>query len=72
MLFAFWGAEELGLLGSRYYVKELDEEGVNALALNLNFDMIVSHMSSCCSHDTRGLKYIIMYTSIVISIQIEF
>jgi len=42
VLFAFWGAEELGLLGSTYYVNSLDESERNKIALNLNYDMIVS------------------------------
>ena len=41
VLFAFWGAEELGLLGSYHYVGSLGDEERNAIALNLNFDMLV-------------------------------
>lgn len=41
VLFAFWGAEELGLLGSKYFVNTLDEKNLSDIALNLNFDMIV-------------------------------
>ena len=41
VLFAFWGAEELGLLGSTYFVKSLSEEEKENFALNLNYDMIV-------------------------------
>lgn len=41
VIFAFWGAEELGLLGSTYYVNSLSEEERDKIALNLNFDMIV-------------------------------
>ena len=40
--FAWWGAEELGLLGSEYYVDNLTEEEIEEIALNLNFDMIGS------------------------------
>lgn len=40
--FAFWGAEEAGLLGSRYYVNNLSPENLNRIALYLNFDMIGS------------------------------
>ena len=40
--FAFWGAEELGLHGSRFYVDNLSEQELNNIALNLNFDMIGS------------------------------
>ena len=43
ILFAFWGAEELGLLGSRHFVQRLTENGaISNIALNLNYDMIVS------------------------------
>jgi Zn-dependent M28 family amino/carboxypeptidase len=40
--FAFWGAEELGLLGSQYYVDNLSEEELAKIKLNLNFDMVGS------------------------------
>lgn len=43
VLFAFWGAEELGLLGSTYYVNSLGESDRKQIALNLNFDMIVNN-----------------------------
>ncbi|MGH3787575.1 MAG: M20/M25/M40 family metallo-hydrolase [Pseudonocardiaceae bacterium] len=40
--FAFWGAEELGLLGSKYYVATLPVEQRSQVAVNLNFDMLGS------------------------------
>ncbi|WP_299932044.1 M20/M25/M40 family metallo-hydrolase [uncultured Nocardioides sp.] len=40
--FAWWGAEEDGLLGSEYYVSQLSEEQADDIALYLNFDMIAS------------------------------
>jgi Zn-dependent M28 family amino/carboxypeptidase len=40
--FAWWSAEELGLLGSEYYVQNLDFEQQLDIALYLNFDMIGS------------------------------
>jgi len=41
--FAWWGAEELGLLGSTYYVSQAVASGeINNIALNLNFDMLGS------------------------------
>ncbi len=40
--FAFWGAEEFGLLGSEHYVGELSEAEKNEIELNLNFDMVGS------------------------------
>ena len=43
MRFCWWGAEELGLLGSEYYVAEAIKSGeINNIALNLNFDMLGS------------------------------
>ena len=40
--FAWWGAEESGLVGSNYYVANLTQEEQEAIALYLNFDMIGS------------------------------
>ncbi|OIN80095.1 M20/M25/M40 family metallo-hydrolase [Mycobacterium malmoense] len=40
--FGFWGAEELGLIGSRNYVESLDLDGLKDIALYLNFDMLAS------------------------------
>jgi Zn-dependent M28 family amino/carboxypeptidase len=40
--FAWWSAEELGLLGSEYYVQNLTFEEQLDIALYLNFDMIGS------------------------------
>jgi len=40
--FAFWGAEEWGLLGSTHYVDQLPEEERKKILLNLNFDMLGS------------------------------
>jgi len=40
--FAWWGAEESGLLGSAHYVRELSEAQAQDIALYLNFDMIAS------------------------------
>jgi Iap family predicted aminopeptidase len=39
---AFWGAEELGLLGSRHYVRGLDREARDEIGAYLNFDMVGS------------------------------
>lgn len=39
--FAFWGAEEEGLLGSQYYVDNLGD-AVGDVYANLNFDMLAS------------------------------
>ena len=40
--FAWWGAEESGLVGSTYYVDNLTAEQQDNIALYLNFDMIGS------------------------------
>ena len=40
--FAWWGAEEEGLLGSEYYVASLSDAALDDIALYLNFDMIGS------------------------------
>jgi Zn-dependent M28 family amino/carboxypeptidase len=40
--FAWWGAEESGLLGSEHYVAELTEDEAAKIGLYLNFDMIAS------------------------------
>ena len=40
--FAFWGAEELGVLGSEHYVASAAPEELARIALNLNFDMLGS------------------------------
>ena len=40
--FAFWGAEESGLLGAEHYVSQLSKRQIKDIALNLNFDMVGS------------------------------
>ncbi len=40
--FAWWGAEESGLVGSDYYVGELSDEELENITVYLNFDMIGS------------------------------
>ena len=40
--FAWWGAEESGLVGSTFYVDDLSQEEQDDIALYLNFDMIGS------------------------------
>jgi Zn-dependent M28 family amino/carboxypeptidase len=42
MRFAWWGAEELGLIGSTEYVGSLTQGARNRIALYLNFDMVGS------------------------------
>ncbi len=40
--FAFWGAEEAGLLGSAHYVNSLSDANLAKIFANLNFDMLGS------------------------------
>ena len=40
--FAWWGAEEVGLVGSRHYVGQLSPAARRRIALYLNFDMVGS------------------------------
>lgn len=40
--FAFWGAEESGLVGATRYVAAITDEEFNQIAANLNFDMMAS------------------------------
>jgi len=40
--FAWWGAEEEGLVGSTFYVNSLSNDEFSKILLNLNFDMIAS------------------------------
>jgi Zn-dependent M28 family amino/carboxypeptidase len=40
--FAFWGAEESGLLGSAHYVSSLSDTQLGKIFANLNFDMLAS------------------------------
>lgn len=40
--FAFWGAEEISLDGSKSYLRSLERDRLNDIALYLNFDMLGS------------------------------
>ncbi len=40
--FAWWGAEELGLIGSTAYVEELPQAELDRIAMYLNYDMVGS------------------------------
>lgn len=40
--FAFWGAEEIGLVGSQKYVESLNTDQLKDIAMYLNFDMVGS------------------------------
>ena len=49
--FAWWGAEELGLLGSTAYVSGLNPEQQLDIALYLNFDMVGSPNAAYFAYD---------------------
>lgn len=49
--FAFWGAEELGLVGSAAYVEALGDAQKQDIALYLNFDMIGSPNAGYLAYD---------------------
>jgi Zn-dependent M28 family amino/carboxypeptidase len=49
--FGFWGAEELGLLGSNNYVQSLNEDALKDIALYLNFDMLASPNPGYLTYD---------------------
>ncbi|MUM15377.1 M28 family peptidase [Mycobacterium sp. CBMA271] len=49
--FAFWGAEEEGLIGSTDYVKSLDVKDLKDIALYLNYDMLGSPNSAYLTYD---------------------
>jgi len=49
---AFWGAEELGLYGSRRYVASLSPAARRALVAYLNFDMVASPGGRARVYDT--------------------
>ena len=52
--FAFWGAEELGLLGSTAYVQSLTAEELDAIAAYVNVDMIGSVNYARWIYDDEG------------------
>lgn len=49
--FAFWGAEELGLVGSYQYVEGLSDDERNDIALYLNYDMVGSSNAGYLIYD---------------------
>jgi len=55
--FAFWGAEELGLLGSQAYVDSLSEEELARIGSYLNFDMLGSPNYANFVYDSDGSSF---------------
>lgn len=54
MRFAFWGAEENGLLGSTHYVENLSNRALRRTKANLNFDMVGSPNYARFVYDGNG------------------
>ncbi len=54
--FAFWGAEELGLIGSRRHVERLSEEELRGIALYVNLDMVGSPNPGRFVQSSRGTR----------------
>ena len=52
--FAFWGAEESGLIGSTYFVEQLSEAEKADILANLNFDMLASPNFARLVYDGDG------------------
>ncbi len=52
--FAWWGAEEAGLVGSQYYVDSLSKRELKNIELYLNFDMIGSPNYARFVYDGSG------------------
>jgi Zn-dependent M28 family amino/carboxypeptidase len=48
--FAFWGAEEIGLLGARYYVRSLSKEERDKIVLYLNCKILTNSKLTCWDH----------------------
>ncbi|MGJ9412327.1 M20/M25/M40 family metallo-hydrolase [Aeromicrobium sp. CF4.19] len=55
--FAFWGAEELGLLGAQHYVDTLSDRSRAKIYANLNFDMLGSSNYVRLVYDGDGSEF---------------
>jgi aminopeptidase S len=55
--FAFWGAEEVDLLGSKHYVDSLSTSELSQTMLNLNLDMAASPNGGRFVHDGDGSSF---------------
>jgi len=72
--FCWWGAEEIGLLGSEYYVRNLNETDkaeLAKIALNLNFDMIGSPNYQIGLHNGSEAPASCVKGSVVIQVKFE-
>lgn len=57
IVFAAWTGEEKGLLGSEYFVSQVNKQGMDVL-LNLNYDMISRNSDT----DSAGVECSMVYT----------
>ncbi|EST06929.1 Protease-associated domain, PA [Kalmanozyma brasiliensis GHG001] len=55
--FAWWSAEEFGLLGAEHYVEQLSQAQKDQIRLYLNFDMIASPNYVFSVHDGDGSTF---------------
>ncbi|AZZ93850.1 M28 family peptidase [Hahella sp. KA22] len=55
--FAWWGAEESGLVGSTHYVQNLPEDELKKIKVYLNFDMIASPNFAYMIYDGDGSDF---------------
>ncbi len=55
--FAFWGAEESGLIGSTYFVEHLSDAEKADILANLNFDMLASPNFARMVYDGDGSSF---------------
>ncbi|SPO49131.1 related to aminopeptidase Y precursor, vacuolar [Moesziomyces antarcticus] len=55
--FAWWSAEEYGLLGAEHYVGELSQQQKDQIRIYLNFDMIASPNYVLSVHDGDGSTF---------------
>lgn len=55
--FAWWGAEEAGLVGSTYYVNNLSEEEKAKIKVYLNYDMVASPNFGYFIYDGDGSDF---------------
>jgi Zn-dependent M28 family amino/carboxypeptidase len=55
--FAWWGAEEVGLVGSQYYVDSLPEDELARIGSYLNFDMVGSPNFARFVYDGDGSTF---------------
>ena len=55
--FAFWGAEEVGLVGSTFHVENASDDDLSKILGNLNFDMLASPNFARFIYDGDGNEF---------------